>query len=292
MDPAIPEVPFEDLRRRLDIEARRVPIEGTIETTFRCNLNCVHCYVNEPVGDFAIRDRELPLARLKTLIDEAVEAGCLSLLLTGGEVLVRPDFPELYLYALDRGLLVTVFTNGTLVTEAIADLFDAHRPLAVEITLYGMTRATYEKVTGVPGSYDKCIAGIERLTARGVPLKLKTMALSWNQHEVGAMQAYARSLGLDFIFDGALNPRVDCGANRNGELQLTAEQLVALDLADPVRMQDFRDFCAQFVPAPEATRESERVYQCGAGATSFTVDPYGQLQMCQLSRRAGFDLRA
>ena len=249
----IPEVAFSELWRRFDIEARRIPIEGTLETTFRCNLGCVHCYVNEPVGNFAIRDRELPLERLKTLIDEAVDAGCLNLLLTGGEVLVRPDFSELYLYAIRKGLLVTVFSNGTLITDAIADLFDAYRPAAVEITLYGMTKQTYERVTRVPGSYEKCLAGIERLVTRGVPLKLKTMALSWNQHEVEAMQAYAKSRGLDFIFDGLLNPRVDCGANRNGELQLTAEQLVALDLKDPERIRDFQEFCARFVPRPEDT---------------------------------------
>ena len=112
------------------------------------------------------------------------------------------------------------------------------------------------------------------------------MALTWNQHEVAAMQAYARSLGLPFIFDGLLNPRVDCGANRNGELQLTAEQLVALDLQDQERMRDFKEFCAAFVPRPEDTVEAEYVYQCGAGQDSFSVDPYGQLQMCQLSRRS------
>jgi radical SAM protein with 4Fe4S-binding SPASM domain len=286
----IPEVPFPDLVARLRASGRRLPLEGTIETTFRCNLECVHCYVNEPVGDFAARDRELPLSRLKVLVDELVDAGCLNLLLTGGEVLVRPDFAELYLYAIGKGLMVTVFTNGTLVTEKIADLFDGHRPLAVEITLYGMTRETYERVTGVPGSYDKCLAGIERLVRRGVPLSLKTMALTWNQHEVADMQAYARRLGLPFIFDGLLNPRVDCGANRNGELQLTAEQLLALDLQDPERMRDFREFCAAFVPPTEGTVEAEYVYQCGAGEDSFSVDPYGQLQMCQLSRRSEFDL--
>ena len=287
----IPEVPFSVLRERLDIEAKRIPIEGTIETTFRCNLNCAHCYVNEPVGDFAIRDRELSLERLKMLVDEAAAAGCLNLLFTGGEVLVRPDFAELYLHAVRRGLLVTVFTNGTLVTDAIAALFDEYRPAAIEITLYGMSRETYERVTQIPGSYDKCIAGIGRLVARQIPLKLKTMALAWNQHEVAAMHDYAKSLGLPFIFDGLLNPRVDCGANRNGELQLTAEELVALDLADPARMRDFQEFCARFVPAPDETVASEHVYQCGAGQTSFTVDPYGTLQMCQLSRRSGFDLR-
>jgi radical SAM protein with 4Fe4S-binding SPASM domain len=106
------------------------------------------------------------------------------------------------------------------------------------------------------------------------------------------MQEYARGLGLPFIFDGLLNPRVDCGANRNGELQLTAEQLVALDLQDEERMRDFKEFCETFVPRREDTAEAEYVYQCGAGQDSFSVDPYGQLQMCQLSRRNEFDLGA
>lgn len=288
---AIREVSFDELARRLDARGRRLPLDGTLETTFRCNLACVHCYVNQPAGKAAIREQELSLGRLRSLIDEIVEAGCLSLLLTGGEVLVRPDFPDLYVHALRRGLLVTVFTNGTLITEEIADLFDRHRPERVEITLYGMTREVYERVTRVSGSFDKCLAGIRRLAARGVRLGLKTMALRWNQHEIAAMRDFAKGLGLDFRFDGLLNARVDCGASRHGEMQLSAEQLVALDLGDARRSDGLKSFCDRFVPRPEDVGESERVFVCGAGQSSFTVDPYGRLQMCQLARRAFFDLR-
>ncbi len=286
----IPEVGVSDLQARLNVRERRIPIQGVIETTFRCNLKCVHCYVNEPVGDREIRDRELSLGRLKKLVDEVADAGCLDLLFTGGEVLVRPDFPELYLYAVRKGLLISIFTNGTMITDRIADLFDEYRPFNIEITLYGMTRETYEKVTGLPGSYAMCLRGIQRLRSRGIPLKLKAMALTWNQHEIPAMEAYARSLGLDFKFDGFLNPRVDCGADRNGELQMTAEQVVALDLQVPGRAEEFKAFCEQFVRSTTPI-DSDYVYSCGAGQTSFTVDPYGRLQMCQLSRRSSFDLR-
>jgi radical SAM protein with 4Fe4S-binding SPASM domain len=287
----IREIPLSLFQQRIGIGRQRLPVQGTLETTFRCNLRCVHCYVNEPVGDREIQDQELSTARLKQLIDELVAAGTFQLLLTGGEVMVRPDFAEIYLYAIRSGLIVTIFTNGTLVTDKIADLFDEYRPESVEISLYGMSRETYEKVTGIPGSYDKCLEGIARLARRGVPLKLKTMALTWNQHEIAEMKAYAAGLGLDFKFDGLLNPRVDCGANRNGELQLSAEQVLALDLATPGRRQEFVDFCAQFVPKAETPVAHERVYTCGAGETSFTVDPYGKLQLCQLSRKSYFDLK-
>jgi radical SAM protein with 4Fe4S-binding SPASM domain len=279
-----------DFGLELRVNERRIPIEGTLETTFRCNLRCVHCYVNELPGSAEIQAREMSLDKVRGVIDEFAERGCLFLLMTGGEVLLRPDFPEIYLHAVRKGLLVTLYTNGTLVTDRIADLLAEYRPFKVEITLYGMTRETYERVTQIPGSYDKCLAGIRRLVEREVPLTLKTMALSWNYHEVPAMEAYARSLGLKFRFDTHLNPRVDCGANRNPELQLTPEQSLALDLADPEKMREMREFCETFA-RPGRRPESDFVYQCGAGQNSFTVDPYGRLQMCQLSRRKFVDLR-
>ena len=284
------EVTFLEFRERAGIDSRRIPIEGTLETTYRCNLNCVHCYVNQPAGSVEERERELSLPRLKQLVDEIVAEGTLFVLFTGGEVLVRPDFPELYLYARSKGLLVTIFTNGTLVTDRIADFFAEHPPDKIEISLYGMTPETYDRVTRVPGSFEKCVAGIKKLADRKLTLTLKTMALSWNHHEIEAMEAFAKGLGLPFRFDSSLNPRVDCGASRNAELQLDPERALALDLASPERMEGFREFCERFT-RPDAEYGAERVYTCGAGQSSFTVDPYGRLQMCQLSRKSFHDLK-
>jgi len=286
----LPELTLPEFLQELHAEERRLPVQGTLETTFRCNLACVHCYVNESAGDRSAREHELSLAEQKRVVDQVVEAGCLHLLITGGEALLRPDFPEIYLYAIRKGLRVTVFTNGTLVTDAIAGLFAEYLPHSVEISLYGMTRETYERVTTVPGSYDKCTAGIERLRSRGIPLVLKTMALAWNEHEVEAMQAFAEGLGLRFKHDSLLNARVDCGANRNGELQLGVERAVQLQLRRPGAREAFRHLCDQVLEV-ESPAPSPAVYTCGAGRNTFTVDPYGRLQMCQLSRRSFHDLR-
>lgn len=299
----IEEIPLSRFLDDANARARRVPLEGTLETTFRCNLACVHCYVNEPAGATSIARRELSTERLLALIDEIAAEGCLDLLMTGGEVLLRPDFASVYLHARQRGLRVTVFTNGTLVTERLAELFAEHPPACIEVSLYGMTSATYEAVTGVPGSFARCLAGIERLHARGVPLKLKTMLLRTNRHELEAMRAYARALGVEFRHDSLLNPRVDCGANRNPELQLSAHEAVAADLDDADMRARHARMHAELAEAWQAAAlapgdaaptedEPERVYTCGAGEIGFTVDPYGRLQLCQLARRASFDLGA
>jgi radical SAM protein with 4Fe4S-binding SPASM domain len=55
-------------------------------------------------------------------------------------------------------------------------------------------------------------------------------------------------------------------------------------------MEGFREFCERFT-RPDAEYGAERVYTCGAGQSSFTVDPYGRLQMCQLSRKSFHDLK-
>src|SRR5207249_3463494 len=82
----------------------------------RCNLRCIMCYTdcfNSP----EMIQQELSFPEIVRIMDEIHEAGCLDLTLTGGEPLARRDFLDIYTYAKQKGFLVTVFTNGTLVTE-------------------------------------------------------------------------------------------------------------------------------------------------------------------------------
>src|SRR5439155_23363128 len=108
------------------------------------------------------------------ILDELANTGCLWMLYTGGEIFARRDFLEIYGYAKRKGFLITLFTNGTLITARVADILAVARPFSIEITLYGRTRETYEQLTGIPGSFDKCMRGIDLLLERGLPLKLKT----------------------------------------------------------------------------------------------------------------------
>ena len=107
-----------------------------------------------------------------------------------------------------------------------------------------MTRETYDRVTRVPGSFDKCMDGIARLLERGIPLTLKTMALAWNHHEIQAMRRVrARASGSCSARQLAQPAR---RLRRQPQRRAAARpraQALALDLGNPERMQDFRDFC-------------------------------------------------
>ncbi|MGH9756205.1 MAG: radical SAM protein, partial [Candidatus Acidiferrales bacterium] len=167
---------------------QRAPVEVSIEVTRRCPLECRHCYNNLPMSDSAARSAEMTLDEYRRLLDELAEAGCLWVLFTGGEIFARRDFLEIYSYAKSKGFLITLFTNGTMVTSRVADFLADWRPFAIEITMYGATRETYEALTRIPGSYDRCMRGIRLLRERHLPLKLKTVPTSINRHEVFEMQ--------------------------------------------------------------------------------------------------------
>ena len=152
-------VTYSDFSRTLHghMHRARAPLHASVEVTRRCPLTCAHCYNNLPMGDREAQQRELTLAEHQRLLDEMADAGCLWLLYSGGEIFARPDFLDIYRHAKRRGFIVTLFTNGILLTERIVDVLAEWRPFSVEITLYGRTRETYERLTGVPGSFDRCL---------------------------------------------------------------------------------------------------------------------------------------
>src|SRR5207245_3508797 len=138
------------------------------------------------MADMDVRRREMSKEEQFQRLDELAKMGCFWLLYSGGEIFARKDFLEIHTYAKKKGYLITLFTNGTLITEKIADYLLEWPPFAIEITLYGRTKETYEALTQIPGSYERCLRGIKLLRERGLPLKLKTVATSINKHEVTA----------------------------------------------------------------------------------------------------------
>jgi len=271
---------------------KRAPLQVSIEMTRRCPLECLHCYNNLPMADQQARVRELNTSEHFKLLDDLAELGCLWLLFTGGEIFARKDFIEVYTYAKKKGFLITLFTNGTLITEKIADYLREWPPFAIEITLYGRTRETYEALTQLPGSYDRCLRGIELLRSRSLPLKLKTVPTTVNKHEVIAMKEFAEEeLGLEFKFDSLVNPRVDCSQSPLA-VRLSPEEVVALDLHFPAQVAEYRRLAEHDARSAPPLEGRNTVYTCGGGMNSFAIDPYGRMSVCVLSQQENYDLRS
>lgn len=263
------------------VDERRIPVSGSLALTDRCNLRCIHCYLGQPQQ----ASRELTTAQWLAIIDDITRAGCLYVLLTGGEPLLRKDFATIYRHAKESGLITSVFTNGTRLSSDIIALFQDLPPHGLEISLYGATDATCTKVTGRADAYQQCRTGLDKLHAAGIPFSLKTILMKSNLPEFHAIKAIARRYQADFRFDAAIFPCLD-GDTDPLTQRVDPEQAVALELEEPEmvsRWKAYLDRQGEFIP-------SETLYNCGTGLTSFHIDARGHLQPCVLVDRVQYDL--
>ncbi len=257
----------------------RTPISATLELTSRCNLRCQHCYLGDQADQHRKRSLERGTEAVKASLDEWAEAGVLYLTITGGDPMMRRDFAEIYRHARELGMLVTVFCDGILVTDRIISLFNELPPRKVEISIYGGTAETYEKVTRVPGSHANAWKGIHRLLDAGITVALKTVLMTLNEHELDMMRNQAQELSLEFRHDAAIFPCLPDQSKEPLDLRVKPDRVVEADMADEATRLMWKNKIEQTAKAPE----SDALYTCGAGATGFYSDPYGALSPCLLT---------
>ena len=300
------------------VVVQRVPISGSIEVTRRCNLSCLHCYNNLPLHDPYARRNELTYEEHCRLLDEMAAEGCLWLLYTGGEIFVRKDFLDVYAYAKKAGFLITLFTNATLLTPRVAEYLAAWSPFSIEVSVYGRTAATHDRVTGTAGSFDRTVGGVRLLMEVGLPPIMKTMVLDPNVHEIWDLKRFVEEeLGLEFRFDAMINPRVDpstllkplsgstlsmsrvkAGYSRRVDsslapldLRLSPEVIVELDLKEPNRKNEWVKFCEHFKGHVHDPLQGGELYACGGSHNAFAIDASGRLSTCVLWHGETYDLR-
>ena len=107
------------------------PVLLTWEMTSRCNLSCPFCYIR----DNSI-SKEVSFEEAQEMIDYFVSEGLFEVYLSGGECLLLKDFLKIYRYFKEKGVFVTVFTNGTQITDEIFECWRTLPPSSVEITFY------------------------------------------------------------------------------------------------------------------------------------------------------------
>lgn len=263
-------------------EHGRLPLYGTFEITARCNLACRHCYMCD------YRDEEeLDLSEIFRILDEIAAAGCLNLLITGGDPLCREDFPAIWRRAKGLGFVLTLFTNATLIDEPVIGLLRELPPAMCEVSVYGSCEETYTKIARRSGMYARAVRGIRMLREAVPNLALKSTLLRDNAHEMDELGEFARSIGCDFYYDAELFPRLDRTAD-NLAAGFGPEEGVMLTAAEPLHRKEWSD--AAEAGRPERER-IEHVVVCRGGVGNFHIGPYGDLCLCALLREPHASLR-
>jgi len=284
MESFVSSVPLPKYNLWDNLADKRVPFSFDLEITARCNNACHHCYINLPAGDIEARRKELSLAEITDIADQAVGLGALWCLISGGEPLLREDFADIYISLKQKGLLVSVFTNACLVTEEHVALFKKYPPRDLEVTVYGITPETYERVTQRAGSYAAFRRGLDLLLKNGLKVRMKAMALRSNINELPDIAAFCREYTSDYFrFDPLLHLRYDQDPIRNEEIKterLSPTEIVATEQGDDERARALKNNCDHLIFAEHEGQLCDHLFHCGAGNQNFVVSYDGIFRLC------------
>ena len=172
-----------DAGKRKKWMQNRCPFSALLELTPVCNMSCIHCYLQEHHFE-----NMLSYAQIIKIIDILYKKGIIFLTFTGGEIFTRKDFLDIYLYAKQKGFLVELFTNGYLIDEPAIQVFKEYPPLLVDVSLYGASELTYQKITGVSGAFEKVVGNCVALKKAGVRVSLKSPIMNETLPELENMQ--------------------------------------------------------------------------------------------------------
>lgn len=217
---------YDLLIEKLSMQAglKKIPLNGAFELTSRCNFNCKMCYIHNPSRDKSVVDRELTADQWIRLATDARDAGMLNLVLTGGEIFLRSDIEYIYETLSRMGFKITLYTNGSLIDETKAKWLGRIPPTSMEITLYGASAETYEKLCGNAAGYEGTIRAVDMLLAEGINLELKMTVTYDNMNDMEQIAEFSYKRGLPLTIVDYLYPQMACGTLEN--CRLTASDTV------------------------------------------------------------------
>lgn len=252
---------FEQIRRR--VAARSGFLTAALELTYRCNFECVHCYcvVGGPREELSTRE-------YFALLDDLKASGCLTVTLTGGEAMLRPDFFEIAEYAARERFIVRLFSNGLLLDGERLERAMALNLMSIDISLYGVSESAYRAVTGHEG-FERVARNIDALRARGQRMLIKLPIMRENFHELDEMVAFCTSRDLPYNIDVWMTPKDDGSMKPLGH-QISDEQL--------------RDYFARYARAVQPKPRAAGKELCTLGRGTAIIGPYGDVFGCVQSK--------
>lgn len=182
------------IKRISDKERFFFPSSIMFEITQRCNLRCKFCYLGSQLN----AEFDMPKEKIFNLIDQLDEVGCMEIVLTGGEPLIRKDFLEIYKHIKARGILVIIFTNGTLINEKIVDCWKDSPPHWIKISLYAGSPEGYKKISGNRDAYRKIIKGAALLKDANIDFSFRFLLTNITIDEVEKMKNLADRFNVSY----------------------------------------------------------------------------------------------
>ena len=268
------------------------PFNAGIELTTKCNLNCVHCYAKHD------KYKDITTEEFKQVFDELVDRGLLEVYLTGGEIFLRRDFEELFVYAKKKGVLVVLLSNITMLSQKHIDLFSEYPVELISTTMYGYSEETYERVTQVKGSYRRFMNGLDLIRKNGIELELKFIGMKQNIEDLYKVREFGRQLGVDMVVSLDIHP-TRSGSLEPMDYRLPPRVSYEFDVTDEGRREFWKAVARDLVSGEIGVRpqyakarfEQGYLYPCSVAHQFVFISSDYQMQGCGRATYRKFDLR-
>lgn len=275
----------------------RSPINGTFELTGRCNLKCNMCLLRvdrQRMNDLNLKERSAD--EWINMAEQAKNAGTIGLLLTGGEVMLRPDFCQIYESIAKMGFILTIYTNATMVTEKIMETLRKFPPHKIGVTIYGASNETYEKMCGCIDGFDRFVDGIDKLSTLPSLLDIRTTIVQENLKDLQAMRDFThQKFGADQVLhiSRMIIDKVRDGVTYPKESRLTPEQNIELVYESIVNLHH-KIQSKEILPI-ESNKQKLHLHNnklfeegsylfknCNAGINQYMINWSGRMYACEL----------
>lgn len=189
------------------------PLSLCWQITKKCNYNCPFCLSGKQDS------YELPLKKIKAIINMLADANVVRIDFTGGEPMLRTDFLEIIKYAAGKGIETLVTSNGSFYSDEIANTLIETNTLLL-ISLDGDEK-THDKSRG-EGAYKRAVETIKKYREKNVPIRINYLIRKDNLDKIEYIYKLTKELNVDRLFYIFIAPQGK--AYNNTELLLSDEE--------------------------------------------------------------------
>lgn len=270
---------------------RGIPLAGNFELTARCNFSCKMCYVHENHEP----NKELTAGQWIELGRKAKDMGMLFLLLTGGEPFLRPDFPEIYRELRKMGLMVSINTNGSLLTDELLALFREYPPTRINVSLYGGSMKTYEQLCQNP-AYEKVTNNIRKMKAAGLSVKMNCSLTPYNAGDLVPIIEFGKELQIPVQAAAYMYPPVRINGQKYGDAPARftpeeAAECMVLYKEQYLTPEQLAEGITEIEEdSLDCTKEQGMPMNCRAGRSAFWVTWDGRMLPCGMFPTQGYSI--
>lgn len=242
-----------------------------IELTSKCNERCVHCYIPHEN-----KNTDIDTAFMLDILEQCKEMGVITVVFSGGEPMLHPDFCKLLHYAKKLDLNVTVLSNLTLLTEEVLNELSYRHATCVNVSLYSMISEVHDAITGVQGSFFKTKNNILKLIENNIPVQINCPIMKQNKDNFYEVINWGQEHKCAVITDYLIMARYD------GSIDNLKHRITNDDIADVIKHILENDAIFQ-----EKTKNNNGIRKikaqdrvCGVGITTLCMVADGKAYPC------------